>query len=94
MEKVHKIPTFVHLRVRSSNSLGEGLSTPAHICAHAQRSGFTSLAITDTNHVYSFLEFHREAKKHGLKPIYGAVLYHSTFASRGDRRLFARLNSR
>jgi DNA polymerase-3 subunit alpha len=86
MEKVHQIPTFVHLRVRSSYSLGEGLSSPADLCAHAHRSGFTSLALADTNHVYGFLDFHREAKKHGIKPIYGAVLYHTTFASGGDRR--------
>jgi DNA polymerase-3 subunit alpha len=86
MEKVHQIPTFVHLRVRSSSSLGEGLSTPAEICAFAHRSGFKSIALTDTNHVYGFLDFHREAEKYGIKPIYGAVLYHTTFALGGDSR--------
>ncbi|MFH1754796.1 MAG: PHP domain-containing protein [Candidatus Latescibacterota bacterium] len=86
MEKVHKIPSFVHLRVRSSFSLGEGLSTPADICAFAQRSGYRTVALTDTNHIHGFLDFHREAKKCGIKPIYGATLFHTTFASEGDRR--------
>ncbi len=86
MEKIHKIPPFVHLRVSSSYSLGEGLSTPAEICAFASRSGYESLALTDTNHTYGFLDFHRETKKYGLKPIYGAVLFHTSMISSGDQR--------
>jgi DNA polymerase-3 subunit alpha len=80
MEKTSKIPPFVHLLVRSSYSLGEGLSTPAEICAFAARSGYRSLALTDTNHTYGFLEFHREARRFGLKPIYGGQFFHSALA--------------
>ena len=77
MEKTSKIPPFVHLRVRSSFSLGEGLSTPAEICAFAERAGYRSLALTDTNHTCGFLDFHRETRRLGLKPIYGGRVFHS-----------------
>ncbi|NIO28607.1 MAG: PHP domain-containing protein [Candidatus Latescibacteria bacterium] len=86
MENIHKIPPFVHLRVRSFYSIGEGLSSPAEICSYASRSGYKSVAITDTNHTYGFLEFHREARKHELKPIYGAVLFHTTLATEGEQQ--------
>jgi DNA polymerase-3 subunit alpha len=71
------VPSFTHLHVHSAYSLGEGLSTPAEICAYAQLSGYKSLALTDTNGTYGFMEFHEEAQKLGIKPIYGAVLYHN-----------------
>jgi len=74
---------FVHLHVHSSYSLGEALSTPGELCAFAKLAGFESLAITDTNSTAGFMEFHRETRKLGIKPIYGATLLHAPLALEG-----------
>jgi DNA polymerase-3 subunit alpha len=66
--------------------VGIGLSTPDELCAHARRSGYQSLALTDVNGTYGFLEFHLAAKKYGLKPIYGSVVYHTSLLDPGRER--------
>ena len=65
---------FVHLRVHSSYSLGVGLSAPADICAHAHRSGYHAIALTDINGTYGFVEFHHAARALGIKPVYGVLV--------------------
>jgi len=80
------IPVFTHLHVHSSYSVGIGLATPEELCAHAKRSGYRSVALTDINGTYGYLEFHRAAKKYGIKPIYGAIVYHTSLASPGRER--------
>lgn len=79
MAEISAIPPFVHLHVHSSYSVSEGLSTPAEICAYAHLAGYRSIALSDTDGTYGFMEFHREAKQLGIKPIYGAVIHHSAF---------------
>jgi DNA polymerase-3 subunit alpha len=69
----HTLP-FVHLRVQSSYSIGVGVSTPAEICAHAARTGFGAVALTDVGGTWGWPEFHRAARRHGVKPIYGITL--------------------
>jgi len=80
------IPRFTHLHVHSSYSVGVGLATPEELCAHAKRAGYSSLALTDINGTYGFLELHLAAKKHGIKPIYGSVVYHTSLISPGRDR--------
>ena len=76
--------TFAHLHVHSSYSLGVGLSTPDEICAHAKRAGFESVALTDTHGTYGYVEFHLAARRHGVKPIYGAVVQHTSAVHPAD----------
>ncbi|MEE9271592.1 MAG: PHP domain-containing protein [Candidatus Krumholzibacteria bacterium] len=86
MEADSGIPTFTHLHVHSSYSLGIGLSTPVQICAHAQRAGYKAVALTDTNNTYGFIEFHLAARNYNLKPIYGAVVHHTSLVEAGRDR--------
>ena len=79
-------PKFTHLKVYSSYSLGIGLNTPAEICAHARQLGYASVAITDTQGTYGFIEFHLAAKKYGIKPIYGVIVDHSPVSRPGEER--------
>jgi DNA polymerase-3 subunit alpha len=74
-------PPFTHLHTHSVYSVSEALSTPAEICAFAHLAGYTSVALTDTNGTFGFMEFHLEARKLGIKPIYGAVLAHEAILS-------------
>ncbi len=60
------IPPFTHLHTRSVYSLSEALSTPAEICAFAHLAGYASVALTDTNGTFGFMEFHKEARELGI----------------------------
>ncbi len=81
---ISDIPKYTHLKVHSSFSLGVGLNTPAEICAHAHRMGYESVAITDNDGTYGFVEMHLAAKKYGIKPIYGVVVRHHPVANSGE----------
>jgi DNA polymerase-3 subunit alpha len=80
------VPAFTHLKVYSSYSIGVGLNTPAEICAFAARLGYPSVALTDVGGTYGFVEFHRAARQHGVKPIYGAAVDHYAVGMRGEER--------
>jgi DNA polymerase-3 subunit alpha len=73
VQSQHTFP-FVHLRVQSSYSIGVGVSTPAEICAFAARSGFDAVALTDVGGTWGWPEFHRAARRHRIKPLYGITL--------------------
>jgi DNA polymerase-3 subunit alpha len=63
-----------------------GLATPQELCLQAVRGGYQSLALTDTNGTYGYVEFHLAARKYGVKPIYGAVIYHTSLLAPGRER--------
>ena len=68
---------FVHLHVHSAYSLiggGAGASSLEALAAAAVERGMTALAITDTNGVYSAMDFRRVARAYDLTPVYGAFL--------------------
>ncbi len=69
----HTLP-FVHLRVQSAYSIGVGVSTPREICAHAARTGFSAVALTDVGGTWGWAEFHNAAQSYGIKPIYGVTV--------------------
>ncbi len=66
--------SYVPLRLRSNYSLLRGASTIEAIVARAAKFGLTSLALTDENNLYGAVEFCRTARKHGIKPILGAIV--------------------
>ena len=73
VQSKHTLP-FVHLRVQSAYSIGVGVSTPTEICAQAARSGFDAVALTDVGGTWGWPEFHRAARRYGVKPVYGITL--------------------
>ena len=65
---------FVHLRNHSHFSLLRGVPSPLDWVRQAKLMGFTSLAMTDTNHTGGLILFLEECKKLGVKPILGVHL--------------------
>lgn len=72
---------FVHLHVHTEYSLLDGASKIKNLVARAKTLGMTSLAITDHGCMYGAVEFYKEAKKAGIKPIIGCEVY----IARGSR---------
>ncbi len=65
---------FVHLRTHSAYSLLEGALPLASLIRLAVEDNQPALAVTDTNNLFSALEFSQKALSAGLQPIIGCSL--------------------
>jgi DNA polymerase-3 subunit alpha len=66
---------FTHLHVHSHYSLLDGLSKVPDLVATAVAQGASALALTDHGVMYGAIEFYKECKKAGIKPIIGCEAY-------------------
>lgn len=66
--------SFVHLHTHSHYSLLEALPKIHELIATAKADGQQALALTDTGNLYAAIDFYKEAKKQGVKPIIGVDL--------------------
>ncbi|MDP2641965.1 MAG: DNA polymerase III subunit alpha [bacterium] len=66
---------FVHLRTHSHYSLLEALPKISELVKKAKLSGMEALALTDSGNLYGAIEFYKECKDQGIKPIIGVDFY-------------------
>ncbi|MFZ2072351.1 MAG: DNA polymerase III subunit alpha, partial [Minisyncoccia bacterium] len=66
---------FIHLHTHSHYSLLDGLSKIEDMVKMAKKNGMDALAVTDHGNMYGAIEFYKEAKKVGIKPIIGVEAY-------------------
>ncbi len=66
---------FVHLHNHSEYSLLDGAARIKKMVEKASRLGMPALAVTDHGVMYGAVEFYKEARKAGLKPIIGCEVY-------------------
>ena len=69
-----KIP-FAHLHVHTCYSLLDGASRIPELIARTKELGMDSVAITDHGAMYGVIDFYKEAKKQGIRPIIGCEAY-------------------
>ncbi len=62
---------FCHLQVHSERSLLDATVRIPDLCKQSAELGMTAVALTDMGNFYGAVEFYREAKKAGVKPIFG-----------------------
>ena len=67
--------SFVHLHVHTEYSLLDGACRISELVSSAKEQGQTALAITDHGVMYGVIDFWRECKKQGIKPIVGCEVY-------------------
>ena len=83
--------SFTHLHVHTGYSLLDGSCKIKEIISRAKELNMTSLAITDHGVMYGVIDFYKEAKANGIKPILGCEVYVSPSsrfekqAKQGDR---------
>ncbi|HEY5583650.1 MAG TPA: DNA polymerase III subunit alpha [Ruminiclostridium sp.] len=66
---------FVHLHVHTQYSLLDGANRITDLVQRVKELGMDSVAITDHGVMYGVVEFYKEAKKNGIKPILGCEVY-------------------
>ena len=66
---------FVHLHVHSEYSLLDGANRIKDLPKRAKELGMDSIAITDHGVMYGVVDFYKECKKNGVKPIIGCEVY-------------------
>lgn len=67
--------TFTHLSVHSKASMLYGSANVKDIIARVKELGQTSVAITDYSNLYNAIEFYKQAKSAGIRPILGADVF-------------------
>ncbi len=66
---------FVHLHLHTEYSLLDGLSKISDLTKHVKKCGMDAVAITDHGAMYGAIEFYKEVKAQGVKPIIGIEAY-------------------
>ena len=66
---------FVHLHVHTEYSLLDGACRIPQLVARAKELGQTALAVTDHGTMYGVIDFYKECKKQGIRPILGCEVY-------------------
>ena len=66
---------FTHLHVHSEYSLLDGLGKVPALIDQAKELGQEALALTDHGVLYGAIQFYKEARKRGIKPILGIEAY-------------------
>ncbi len=66
---------FTHLHVHTEFSLLDGSIRIKELVSKAKELGMESVAITDHGAMFGAVNFYKEAKKNGIKPIIGAEIY-------------------
>ncbi|MEK7642629.1 MAG: DNA polymerase III subunit alpha [Patescibacteria group bacterium] len=66
---------FAHLHTHSHYSLLQALPKIPELVEAAKKDGMEALALTDNGNLYGAIEFYKECKKAGIKPIIGVDFY-------------------
>ena len=67
--------SFAHLHVHTEYSLLDGSNKIKEYVARVKELGMDSAAITDHGAMYGVIDFYKEAKAQGIKPIIGCEVY-------------------
>ncbi|MGN0659839.1 MAG: DNA polymerase III subunit alpha [Emergencia sp.] len=66
---------FTHLHVHTEYSLLDGAARIPQVVARAKELGMDSLAITDHGVMFGVIDFYKECKKQGIRPVIGCEVY-------------------
>ncbi len=76
--------SFVHLHTHTEYSLLDGSNKIKEYVSRVKELGMNAAAITDHGVMYGVIDFYKEAKAQGIKPVLGCEVYVAT-GSRFDR---------
>ncbi|MEM1057901.1 MAG: DNA polymerase III subunit alpha [Verrucomicrobiota bacterium] len=68
-------PEFVHLHVHSEYSLLDGACRTKDLASKAKAAGMPAVALTDHGNLFGAIEFYKNCRAEGVKPIIGCEVY-------------------
>ena len=80
--------SFTHLHVHTEYSMLDGAARIEDVVGSAVADGQPAIGITDHGNMYGILDFYKECKEQGIKPVLGSELYmaHESRSERPSRR--------
>ena len=78
--------SFTHLHVHTEYSLLDGSNKIKEYVARVKELGMNSAAITDHGVMFGCIDFYKEARAQGIKPILGCEVYVFPFRPRNQPR--------
>lgn len=75
MNQENRDNSFVHLHCHTGYSLLDGAGKIKNLISKVKELGMNAVAITDHGNMYGVIEFYKQAKKAGVKPIIGCEVY-------------------
>jgi DNA polymerase-3 subunit alpha len=66
---------FAHLHLHTQYSLLDGAIRVKDLCKAVHAKGMKSVAVTDHGNMFGAIQFYKEAKAVGIKPIFGSEVY-------------------
>ena len=66
---------FIHLHVHTQYSLLDGSAKVGELIQKCKELDMSSIAITDHGSMFGIIDFYKQAKKNGIKPILGSEVY-------------------
>ncbi|MCI4459172.1 MAG: DNA polymerase III subunit alpha [Thermocrinis sp.] len=76
---------FVHLHLHTQYSLLDGAIKIKDLASKAKEFGYSAVAVTDHGNLFGILDFYKNMKEQGIKPLLGMEAYFTT-GSRFDRK--------
>ena len=67
--------SFCHLHLHTEYSLLDGACRISELISDVKKKGMDAVAITDHGVMYGVIDFYKEAKKQGIKPVIGCEIY-------------------
>jgi len=82
---VRAMADFAHLHLHTLYSLLDGAIRLPDLMKSCAETGMKSVAVTDHGNMFGVVNFYREAKKHGIKPVIGFEAYVAGEKGMGDK---------
>ena len=79
------MPDFAHLHLHTLYSLLDGAIRLPDLMKSCEESGMKAVAVTDHGNMFGVVNFYKEAKAHGIKPIIGFEAYVAGDKGMGDK---------
>ncbi len=80
-----KKPSFTHLHLHTEYSLLDGANKLSNLVSRVKELGMTSVAMTDHGNMFGAIDFYKQMKSAGLKPIIGMEGYLHNGETLGDK---------
>ena len=80
-----KQPSFTHLHLHTEYSLLDGANKLSNLVSRVKELGMTSVAMTDHGNMFGAIDFYKQMKGAGLKPIIGMEGYIHNGETLGDK---------